>query len=122
MLLDYRRFVDLPEVLGIEGDATAENGLSCWCAGNVMGFLARSTVSRWWRTSAACWPGGRAGRGYGSGPGRDYAFEQFPWRALTGLNVDNTYFVVQMHPFVEGSSEFLVGCCRARRARTRIEN
>ena len=47
--------------------------------------------------------------GYGSGPGRDYAFEQFLADAReAGLNVDNTYSSWQMHPFVEGSSEFLV--------------
>ena len=34
-----------------------------------------------------------------------------------GLNVDNTYSSWQMHPFVEGSSEFWWRCCRARRAR-----
>ena len=54
-------------------------------------------------------PGGRAVVGYGSGPGRDYAFEQFLADAReAGLNVDNTYSSWQMHPFVEGSSEFLV--------------
>ena len=103
--------VDLPEVLGIEGEATAENGFELLvCAGNVMGFLARSTrkpvVENFRRVLA---PGGRAVVGYGSGPGRDYAFEQFLADAReVGLNVDNTYSSWQMHPFVEGSSEFLV--------------
>ena len=103
--------VDLPEVLGIEGDATAENGFELLvCAGNVMGFLARSTrkpvVENFRRVLA---PGGRAVVGYGSGPGRDYAFEQFLADAReVGLNVDNTYSSWQMHPYQEGSSEFLV--------------
>ena len=103
--------VDLPEVLGIEGEATAENGFELLvCAGNVLGFLARSTrkpvVENFRRVLA---PGGRAVVGYGSGPGRDYAFEQFLADAReAGLNVDNTYSSWQMHPFVEGSSEFLV--------------
>jgi len=75
-----------------------------------MGFLARSTrkpvVENFRRVLA---PGGRAVVGYGSGPGRDYAFEQFLADAReAGLNVDNTYSSWQMHPFVEGSSEFLV--------------
>jgi len=79
-------------------------------AGNVMGFLARSTrkpvVENFRRVLA---PGGRAVVGYGSGPGRDYAFEQFLADAReVGLNVDNTYSSWQLHPFVEGSSEFLV--------------
>lgn len=44
-----------------------------------------------------------------SGLGRDYAFEQFLADAReAGLNVDNTYSSWQLHPFVEGSSEFLV--------------
>ena len=103
--------VDLPEVLGIEGDATAENGFELLvCAGNVMGFLARSTrkpvVENFRRVLA---PGGRAVVGYGSGPGRDYAFEQFLADAReVGLNVDNTYSSWQLHPYQEGSSEFLV--------------
>ena len=50
--------VDLPEVLGIEGDATAENGFELLvCAGKRDGFPRPfRPVSRWWRTSAACWP------------------------------------------------------------------
>ena len=76
-----------------------------------MGFLARSTrkpvVENFRRVLA---PGGRAVVGYGSGPGRDYAFEQFLADAReAGLNVDNTYSSWQMHPFVEGSSEFFGG-------------
>ena len=98
-------------MLAVEGDATAENGFELLvCAGNVMGFLARSTrkpvVENFRRVLA---PGGRAVVGYGSGPGRDYAFEQFLSDArAAGLNVDNTYSSWQMHPFVEGSSDFLV--------------
>ena len=85
--------VDLPEVLGIEGDATAENGFEL-------------LVENFRRVLA---PGGRAVVGYGSGPGRDYAFEQFLADAReVGLNVDNTYSSWQMHPYQEGSSEFLV--------------
>ena len=64
--------VDLPEVLGIEGEATAENGFELLvCAGNVMGFLARSTrkpvVENFRRVLA---PGGPRCRGlrFGSGP------------------------------------------------------
>ena len=73
--------VDLPEVLALRVMLRRRNGFELLvCAGNVMGFLARSTrkpvVENFRRVLA---PGGRAVVGYGSGPGRDYAFEQF-WR------------------------------------------
>ena len=88
-----------------------------------MGFgsrLTRKPVVENFRRVLA--PGGRAVVGYGSGPGRDYASEQFLSDArATGLNVDNTYSSWQMHTCsVEGSSEFWWRCCRARRARARI--
>ena len=90
--------VDLPQALGFESDA-----------GNVMGFLARSTrkpVLENFRKVLA--PGGRAVIGYGSCPGRDYAFAQFLEDAReVGLNVDSTFSSWDLRPFAEGS-EFIV--------------
>lgn len=46
--------------------------------------------------------------GYGSGPGRDYAFAQFLEDAReVGLNVDSTFSSWDLRPFAE-DSEFIV--------------
>jgi len=101
--------VDLPQALGIESDAGEDGFELIVCAGNVMGFLARSTrkpVLENFRKVLA--PGGRAVIGYGSGPGRDYAFAQFLEDAReVGLNVDSTFSSWDLRPFAEGS-EFIV--------------
>ena len=74
-----------------------------------MGLLARLTrkpVLENFRKVLA--PGGRAVIGYGSGPGRDYAFAQFLEDAReVGLNVDSTFSSWDLRPFAEGS-EFIV--------------
>ena len=82
--------VDLPQALGFESDAGEDGFELIVCAGNVMA------------------PGGRAVIGYGSGPGRDYAFAQFLEDAReVGLNVDSTFSSWDLRPFAEGS-EFIV--------------
>ena len=97
------------QALGIEADAGEDGFELIVCAGNVMGFLARSTrkpVLENFRKVLA--PGGRAVIGYGSGPGRDYAFAQFLEDAReVGLNVDSTFSSWDLRPFAEGS-EFIV--------------
>ena len=101
--------VDLPKALGFESDAGEDGFELIVCAGNVMGFLARSTrkpVLENFRKVLA--PGGRAVIGYGSGPGRDYAFAQFLEDAReVGLNIDSTFSSWDLRPFAEGS-EFIV--------------
>ncbi len=101
--------VDLPQALGFESDAGEDGFELIVCAGNVMGFLARLTrkpVLENFRKVLA--PGGRAVIGYGSGPGRDYAFAQFLEDARdVGLNVDSTFSSWDLRPFAEGS-EFIV--------------
>lgn len=101
--------VDLPQALGFESEAGEDGFELIVCAGNVMGFLARSTrkpVLENFRKVLA--PGGRVVIGYGSGPGRDYAFAQFLEDAReVGLNVDSTFSSWDLRPFAEGS-EFIV--------------
>ena len=100
---------DLPQALGFNGEAGQDGFELLVCSGNVMGFLARSTrypvVENFYRVLA---PGGRAVVGYGSGPGRDYSFEQFLADARqAGFNVDATYSTWDLRPFTE-DSEYLV--------------
>lgn len=100
---------DLPHALGFTGQAGTDGFELVVCTGNVMGFLARSTrkpvVKNFYRVLA---PGGRVVVGYGSGPGRDYAFEQFLEDARQAeLSVDSTFSSWDLRPFVEGS-EYLV--------------
>ena len=100
---------DLPQALGFNGEADQDGFELLVCSGNVMGFLARSTrypvVENFYRVLA---PGGRAVVGYGSGPGRDYSFEQFLADARqAGFNVDATYSTWDLRPFTE-DSEYLV--------------
>ena len=100
--------VDLADAVGVS-EPGYEGFELLVCAGNVMGFLARSTrkavVENFYTVLAE---GGRAVVGYGSGPGRDYSFEQFLADAReVGFTVDNTYVSWQLHPFKEGD-EYLV--------------
>lgn len=98
---------DLPRALEEAGQTDGFELLVC--TGNVLGFLARSTrqpvVQNFYNALA---PGGRAVIGYGSGPGRDYAFEQFLADARqVGFNIDSTFSTWDARPF-DNSSEYLV--------------